>query len=97
MKNIRSQTEYDIHYPTVPLERWKNNVVDGAQMIGDADHQGRNWFRKDRPAWENPNELICVLFDDAVFELFLVDCAYSLSSATNSWTRTVVKTEQSQY
>jgi hypothetical protein len=80
MKNITSQAEYDIHYPTVPLERWRNNVIDCARSIGDTEHQKKNWFHEDRPAWENPNELINALFDDSVFELFLVDCAYSLSS-----------------
>jgi hypothetical protein len=49
-------------------------------MIGNTEHQEKNWFREDRPAWENPDELICVFFDDSLFELFLVDCAYSLSS-----------------
>src|ERR1700756_2078995 len=80
MKNIRSQAEYDIHYPTVPLDRWRNNVIESARAIGDKEHQEKNWFREDHPAWENPNELLCALFDDSLFELFLVDCAHSLSS-----------------
>jgi hypothetical protein len=79
MFNIKSQADYDLRYPTVPLERWINNVVEAARDIGDTDYQARNWFREDRPAWEHPNEMICVLFDDSVFDDFLTDCAFSFS------------------
>jgi hypothetical protein len=77
---IASQSDYDSRYPTVPLERWKNNITVSASMLGDEKHQAENWFREDRPAWENPNELICDFFDGVLFELFLEDCAFSLSA-----------------
>ena len=79
MSIITSQVEYDLRYPTMPLERWINNVGEAAKSIGDTDYQARNWFREDRPAWENPNEMICVLLDDSVFDHFLTDCAFSFS------------------
>ena len=37
------------------------------------------WFREDRPAWEDPNELINALMDDCVFDDFLRDCNYSFT------------------
>jgi hypothetical protein len=79
MSVVTSQAEYDDRYPNVPLERWRNNVVRAAVMVGDANHQEQNWLRDDRPAWENPNEVINVLIDDCLFDLFLADCDYSFT------------------
>jgi hypothetical protein len=76
---IKTQSDYDQRYPDVPLNRWKANVVEAVKRIGDQDHQSSNWLRDDRPAWENPNEVINVLTDDSQFNLFLTDCAYSFS------------------
>jgi len=79
--SITSQIDYDSAYPTVPLERWRSNVVEAAQMLGDEQGQSHSWLREDRYAWENPDELLCVVFDDALFERYLTDCAFSLSVA----------------
>jgi hypothetical protein len=79
MNKITTQAEYDQRYPNVPIERWTNNVVDAVLSIGNREHHVANWFREDRPAWENPNEAVNILMDDCVFELFLQDCDYSLT------------------
>jgi hypothetical protein len=76
---IKTQTDYDLRYPDVPLERWRNNLIDVATRIGDTDYQERNWLRDDRPARENPDEIICSLCDDCLFELFLADCDFSFT------------------
>lgn len=81
MQNIQSQSDYDLRYPTVPLARWRENVVSAARMIADGDHQRRHWSNPDSPAWETPEELICTLYNDFQFELFLQDCAFSLTEA----------------
>ncbi len=81
MSVIRSQAEYDQHYPTLPIDRWRTNVIEAAIMISDADHQQKTWLHSDREAWETPDEVICVLFDDSLFELFLTDCDFSLSDS----------------
>ena len=77
---VKTQSDYDKHYPNVPLNRWRGNVLEAVERIGDKHYQETNWLRDDRPAWENPNEAICVLVDDCVFELFLQDCAFSFSN-----------------
>jgi hypothetical protein len=79
MSSITSKAEYDVRYRTIPLERWRNNIIEACKRIGDQSHQETHWTKNDRPAWENPNEVINVLFDDSSFELFLTDCAFSLS------------------
>jgi hypothetical protein len=76
---IKTQSDYDQHYPNVPLTRWRGNVVEAVQRIGDRHYQETHWLRDDRPAWENPNEVINTLVDDYQFDLFLQDCAYSFS------------------
>ena len=76
---IKTQSDYDQHYPNVPLTRWRGNVVEAVQRIGDRHYQETHWLRDDRPAWENPNEVINTLADDYQFDLFLQDCAYSFS------------------
>jgi len=80
MNKIATQAEYDQRYPKYPIERWKNNVLDAVESIADRDHQIANWLREDRPAWETPGEVVCVLFDDSQFELFLIDCDFSLNA-----------------
>jgi len=76
---IKTQSDYDQRYPDVPLNRWQANVVEAVTRIADRDHQSNNWLRDDRPAWENPNEVINVLMDESQFDLFLTDCAYNFS------------------
>ena len=79
MSKITIQAEYDQRYPDVPLERWTNNVVDAVLSVGNREHHAANWFREDRLAWENPNEVVNALMDDCLFELFLQDCDYSFT------------------
>jgi len=76
---IKTQSDYDQHYPSVPITRWRGNVIEAVQRIGDRHYQETNWLRDNRPAWESPNEVISVLVDDCLFELFLQDCAFSFS------------------
>ncbi|WP_353062951.1 hypothetical protein RBB77_16885 [Tunturibacter psychrotolerans] len=76
---IKTQSDYDQHYPQVPLDRWKRNVVEAVERIGDKHYQSTHWLQDDRPAWEDPNEVVSVLVDDCVFNLFLQDCAFSFS------------------
>jgi hypothetical protein len=76
---IRTQSDYDKHYPEVPLSRWRENVVEAVERIGDKDYQETHWLRDDRPAWENPNEVVNVLMDDCQFDLFLQDYSFSFS------------------
>jgi hypothetical protein len=89
MNIVTSQIEYDQRYPKAPLERWRSNVIDAVTMIGDKAHQEASWLREDRPAWENPNEIINALFDDVQFELFLKDCDFSFTESQRETARSL--------
>jgi hypothetical protein len=52
-------------------ERWIGNLIEAAEMIGNSEKQERRWLAPDSMAWERPEELINVLFDDCNFELFI--------------------------
>lgn len=65
--------------PPMTPERWINNLLDAAGAIADKEHQERRWLAPDRYAWECPDELINVIFDDSVFEGFLGQYAGTFS------------------
>lgn len=44
-------------------------------MIADQETQERRWLAPDAYAWERPEELICMLFDDSNFDLFIEEFA----------------------
>ena len=52
-------------------ERWIANLLEAASVIADKETQERRWPAPDAYAWECPEELINVLFDDCNFELFI--------------------------
>lgn len=55
----------------IPRERWITNLVEAASAIADREAQENRWRAPDRFAWEHPDEVINVLMDDCVFELFV--------------------------
>ena len=80
MNRVTTQAEYDERYPNVPVERWTSNVIQAVANLCDRENHAANWFREDRPTWENPNEVINALMDDCIFEDFLRDCDYSFTN-----------------
>jgi hypothetical protein len=64
--------------PMTP-ERWIANLVEAAADIADKEHQELRWLAPDAYAWERPEELINVLFDDCAFELFVEEYASTFS------------------
>jgi hypothetical protein len=60
-------------------ERWIGNLLEAARAIADKENQERRWRAPDRYAWECPDELINVVFDDCVFDLFLEKYAPTFS------------------
>jgi hypothetical protein len=52
-------------------ERWVANLIEAAVDIANREHQELRWLAPDAQAWERPEELICVLFDDCDFERFV--------------------------
>jgi hypothetical protein len=60
--------------------RWIANVVEAAEDIANKQLQEQRWMSPDLQAWERPEELINVLFDDSVFEGFLEEYASSFST-----------------
>lgn len=54
------------------LDTWKTFVVEAAQRISDRAFQERTWFGTGSQV-SSPDELCCGLFDDALFEDFLLD------------------------
>ena len=61
--------------PSMTPERWIANLIEAADDIADKGKQESRWLAPDAFAWERPEELICVLFDDSNFELFLNEYA----------------------
>jgi hypothetical protein len=55
----------------VTPERWIANLIDVAGEIANKEKQEQRWLAPDAEAWERPEELINVLFDDSAFELFI--------------------------
>ena len=54
----------------IPYELWLNNVLSVVKEIADPKKQHEHW-RHPNFSWENPNELICCLFDDCMFKEFV--------------------------
>jgi hypothetical protein len=65
-----SEMSYKELSPMTP-ERWIANLLEAATAIADKQHQEIRWLAVDAYAWERPEELMSVLFDDCVFEGFL--------------------------
>jgi len=57
--------------PPMTPERWIANLIEAAGEIANKDKQERRWLAPNARAWERPEELISVLFDDSNFELFI--------------------------
>ena len=70
----------DEDIPPMTPELWIENLIDAACAIADKEKQERCWLAPDAQAWERPEELICVLFDDCNFELFIEENALSFST-----------------
>ena len=52
-------------------EEWKDNILSAALQIADESYQRASWFGSgDRVS--SPEELYCLLFDDFMFEDFIV-------------------------
>ena len=71
----------------IPRERWIANLIEAANAIGDQETQERRWLAEDAFPWERPEELICVLFDDCVFELFIEEYCDTFSEEQASKAR----------
>jgi hypothetical protein len=56
---------------SITRELWISNLLKAASMIADKELQEQRWLAPDAYAWERPEELINVLFDDSVFDLFI--------------------------
>jgi len=54
------------------VDNWKAFVVDSAWKISDRAYQEETWFGVGNRV-SSPDELVCGLFDDAIFEDFLSD------------------------
>lgn len=52
-------------------ERWIANLLEAASMIADKETQERRWLAPDAYAWERPEELINVLWDECNLVLFI--------------------------
>jgi hypothetical protein len=65
-----SEMGYKELSPMTP-KRWIANLLEAATAIADKQHQEIRWLAVDAYAWERPEELMSVLFDDCVFEGFL--------------------------
>jgi hypothetical protein len=63
----------------IPRERWVANLIEAAAHIADRAHQELRWSSPDAYAWERPEELIDVLWDDCAFEGFLDEFASAFS------------------
>jgi hypothetical protein len=63
----------------ITSELWLRNLLDAASAIADREQQECRWLAADAYAWERPEELISVLFDDSVFEGFLEKYASTFS------------------
>jgi hypothetical protein len=59
---------------------WIANLVEVAEDIANRQHQELRWMAPDAHAWERPEELINVLFDDSVFEGFLEEYSSTFSA-----------------
>lgn len=58
---------------------WRQNVLGAAHRAADRTYQERVWFGHDPHKRDSPDDLICTLMDDLVFEKFLLDPRLSLS------------------
>jgi hypothetical protein len=56
---------------SITRELWISDLLEAASMIADKETQERRWLAPDACAWERPEELINVLFDDSNFDLFI--------------------------
>jgi hypothetical protein len=57
--------------PPITPELWTANLLDAAVEIANKEKQEQRWLAPDAKAWERPEELINVLFDDSNLELFI--------------------------
>lgn len=57
--------------PPMTPERWIANLIGVASDIANREKRETRWLATDAYAWERPEEVINVLFDDSNFELFL--------------------------
>jgi hypothetical protein len=57
--------------PPITSERWLSNLLGIWSEIADREHQESRWLSPDAYAWEKPTELINVLMDDCLFDVFL--------------------------
>jgi len=64
----------------MPYEFWLKQLLDVMKQIADRDYQVRRWLAPDVQAWESPGELLCCLFDDLTFELFIERWCASMSA-----------------
>jgi hypothetical protein len=60
---------------SITRELWISNLLEAASMMADKERQERRWLAPDAYAWERPEELINVLFDDSNFDLFIQEFA----------------------
>jgi hypothetical protein len=65
--------------PPMTPERWLANLLEVSREISNQEKQESRWTAPDRYAWESPDEMLCWLFDDCVFELFLEQYVHTFS------------------
>ena len=59
---------------------WKTTVVDAARRLADRAYQEQTWFGRGQKI-SSPEELICGMFDDVLFDDFLAASTVVLSDA----------------
>jgi hypothetical protein len=63
----------------ISRELWIANLIEAAAQIANRADQESRWLSPDACAWERPEELINILFDDCAFERFLDEFASTFS------------------
>lgn len=59
---------------------WRESVVSVAAQIADGAYQRRSWFGKSPTEVSSPDELVCRICDDLLFEAFLQKHSAKLST-----------------
>jgi hypothetical protein len=59
---------------------WKTSVVGAARRLGDREYQEQTWFGRGQKI-SSPEELICEIFDDYLFDEFLAASTVTLTDA----------------
>ena len=62
------------------FKAWRESIVSVATQIADGDYQRRSWFGKSSTEVSSPDEMVCQISDDLLFEEFLQTHSAKLSA-----------------